>query len=297
MRKISTLLFFLLQIAFAFAQQNIAPQDLFKLTPAERALFDAPAGYSHTWGQAYEDFPLRRLWEAFNTGVPPQPLSATGASAGWLDINGGGSQNHSLRWIGESALANAILGDAAQYDIAADNCILMLGFNKQQGHMRYEAVGFYAGFWEGGVASMALAGLYAPAGSTKGPALLAAARDWWADHIAVLRELSMPDGQVHLVGARSYGDPQAVDDYENISIAVNLQLIDPRPYSSLHPRLASLLTADGQPKYGNGSVWDIQWHNYRHVAERWVLLRAVQTGAIMRVPVTQSKPKMAHDYY
>lgn len=297
MKKISTLSFFLLQIAFALAQQNIAPQDLFKLIPAERAVFDPPSGYSHTWGQAFEDFPLRRLWEAFDTGVPPQPLSATGASADWLDINGGGSQNHSLLWIGESALANAIKGDAAQYDIAADNCMLMLSFNKQQGHMRYEAVGFYAGFWEGGVASMALAGLYAPAGSTKGPALLAAARDWWADHIAVLRELSMPDGQVHLVGARSYGDPQAVDDYENISIAVNLQLIDPRPYSSLHPRIASLLTTDGQPKYGNGSVWDIQWHNYRHVAERWVVLRAVQTGAITRVPVTQSKPKMAHDYY
>jgi hypothetical protein len=112
-----------------------------------------------------------------------------------------------------------------------------------------------------------------------------------------LRELSLPDGQVHLVGARSYGSPQAVDDYENISIAVNMQLIDPRPYSSLHPRIASLLTTDGQPKYGNGSVWDIQWHNYRHVAERWVVLRAVQTGAILRAPVTQSKPKMAHDYY
>lgn len=143
---------------------------------------------------------------------------------------------------------------------------------------------------------MALAGLYAPEGSVRGPELLFAARRWWAEHVAVLRRLSLPDGQVALVGARLGGEPGTVDSWTSLSPAVNLQLLDPRAHEDLHPTIAALVTPEGEPAAGTKGV-PINWFRPRHVAERWVVLRAVQSGALPPIAGDQGRPAVVQDVY
>lgn len=297
MRKIITLSF-ILSVCSVFAQQNIAPQNLFVLSPAERAIFPPPAFYFPLQWTGYEGPSLKGFWEAFNGDTLPVPLNPSQDPGGWYKLDGTGSQNHSILWIGESVIAHALAGNVAQYEIAAKNAIKLLdSLDFVQGHMRHEAFGLYIGFWEGGVAAMALGGFYAPAGSTSGPALLKAARRWWSDHVAMLRRVRMPDGQIIRLGARmNHGGPGLPDD-ENLSCALNLQLIDPLPYNVLHPMLQARITADGQAIKGPGSKNPVQWNEPRASAERWVVLRAVQSGAILRVPADHSTPFMLEDVY
>jgi hypothetical protein len=273
----------------------IPVDQLFVLTAAERALFTPPPNWLN-WGTNYEDYPLRNLWEAFDAGQPVVPLDPTTGPAGWYQPDGAGSQNHSLLWLGVAALGYALVGDVSMYETAAANCLIVLGLDTLQGHMRHEAVGQYAGFWEGGIATMALAGLYAPAGSISGPDLLAAARSWWDDHVAVFRRLSLPDGQVALIGARIPGDAGTEDSWASLSAAVNLQLLDPRPHGQLHPTIANLVTANGEPAQGTGGV-PVVWHRPRHVSERWVVLRAIQSGALLPVPPAHPPPDMVQDVF
>jgi len=224
------------------------------------------------------------------------PLDPTTGPAAWYEPDGAGSQNHSLLWLGVGALGYALAGDVAMYEIAANNCLAVLALDVLQGHMRHEAVGQYSGFWEGGIATMALAGLYALAGSLSGPDLLAATRSWWADRVAVLRRLAMPDGQVALVGARLPGEPGTEDSWASLSAAVNLQLLDPRPHAQLHQTIATLVTASGEPAEGMGGI-PINWYRPRHVAERWVVVRAIQSGAVPPVPPGQPPPGLVQDVY
>ncbi len=280
------------------AQQLIAPQNLFVLSAQERALFNPPANWFPLSWTGYEGPPLKGLWEAFDNGLPPVPVNASQSASGWYNLNGTGSENHAMLWIGESALGNALANDVVQYEIAAKKAIFLLdSMDLVQGHMRHEAIGLYVGFWEGGAAAMALAGLYAPAGSTSGPQLLASARRWWADHIAVLRALRMPDGQVARLGARmNHGQPGGDDD-ENVKCALNLQLIDPQPYNTLHPFITSRITIDGEPKASTSPGNPIMWHEPRAAAERWTVLRAFQAGALLRVPANQPTPLVIDDIY
>jgi hypothetical protein len=256
------------------------------LTPEERILFTPPPGWLE-WGNNFVEYPLKNLWEAFDTGTAVVPLDPEAGPDGWLQPDGTGSQNHALLWLGVAALGYGLQGDSATFEVAADKCLQVLALDTLQGHMRHEAIGGYTGFWGGGIAIMALAGLYAPAGSSSGPALLAAARSWWADHVSVLRRLAVPDGQVALIGARLAGLPGDEDDWSSLSAAVNLQLIEPRPHAELHSYIADLVTADGKPAPGTVGV-GVRWFRPRHVAERWVVLRAIQSGAI--APVSQSHP-------
>ena len=299
MKRIFTFSCFLITAAVLSAQQNIPPQNLFTMTPAEKTLFnDIPASWFPLQWTGYEGPSLKGFWDAFDQGVPPVPLNASQDPGGWFDPNGTGSQNHSLLWMGESALGHALAGNVAQYEIAAQNCIKLLdSLDLVQGHMRHEAFGLYIGFWEGGMAGMALAGLYAPAGSTSGPALLKSARRWWADHVALLRRVRLPDGQVARLGARmNHGQP-GEDDMENLSCALNLQLIDPLPYNVLHPSLAARITVDGKPQKLQSGYNPVTWSEPRAVAERWIVLRAFQSGAILRVPADHSTPTVIQDVY
>ena len=276
--------------------EPLIPRDeLFLLSAEARVQFTPPPDWVN-WGTNYEDYQLRELWEAFDEGRIPVPLDPDSGPAGWYEEDGVGSQNHALLWMGESALAFALADNAAQYENAAQKCLRLLELDTIQGHMRHEAIGGYAGFWEGGIAAMVLAGMYAPAGSTSGPALLAAARAWWADHVAVLRALSMPDGQVALCGARMSGEPGTEDSWSSLSSAVNLQLIDARPWDQLHRTIRDLLTAEGEPAPGTGGV-PVKWYRPRHVAERWIVLRAVQSGAVQRPPADQPAPSVVQNAY
>jgi hypothetical protein len=273
----------------------IKAADLFVLTAAERDVFTPPPDWL-VWGSGMESWPLQKLWEAFDEGRAPIPLDWDAGGSGWTEPDGNGSQNHSLLWLGEAALGEALAGDVGRYELAAQRCLAVLALDVLQGHMRHEAVGQYAGFWQGGIATMALAGLYAPQGALYGDELLAAAQGWWADHIAVLRLLSVADGQVALIGARLPGEAGTEDDWMSLSAAVNLQLIDPRPYADLHSNISALLTEDMQPAPGVGGV-PVKWHRPRHVAERWVVLRAVQTGALPAVPADHPVPEILQSIY
>jgi len=245
-------------------------------------------------GSGYEAYPLKNLYDAFDKGLAVKPLDPDAGPSGWYKLDGKGSQNHALLWIGVAALGYALANDVTKYENAAKKARRLLELDALQGHMRHEAVGQYSGFWEGGIATMALAGLYAPAGSTSGPALLADARRWWEQRQAVLRQLRMPDGQVALLGARIPGDKGTLDNWQSISAAVNLQLLDPLPNKSLHKDIAALLTAQNTPAIGNGVV---RWYRARHVAERWCVLRAIQSGAITRAPLSAKRPKLVLDIY
>ncbi|MCA9689214.1 MAG: hypothetical protein KC636_06365 [Myxococcales bacterium] len=270
----------------------IPKEQLFVLSDAERPVFDPPDPGWIDFGMAYESYPLKNLWEAFDAGAPVVPLDPLAGPAGWYELDGTGSQNHALLWLGVAALGYALADDAAMFEVAAERCLLLLDLDAQQGHMRHEAIGQYAGFWEGGVATMALAGLYAPEGAPSGPALLDAARAWWADHTAALRALATPDRQVTLIGARLPGEPGEQDSWVSLSAAINLQLIDPRPHDQLHPTIAQFLTPAGEPSPVDSGV-PCRWYRGRHVSERWVVLRAVQSGAILPVPAEHPTPTTA----
>ena len=276
-----------------FAQKMPANQ-LFVLNAAERKLFgtNPPA----IPGVGYEEQPLCNIFNAFNSGTYPVPLNPNQGAAGWYDLNGKGSQNHAILWQGECALAYAMKGDKVNYEIAAKNCLKLLALDKQQGHERYESFGKYNGFWESAMASMALAGMYAPANSPSGPQLLAGAREWWSAHIAVFRRLRMPDGQVAQVGARTGGDPGTFDDWHGLAASVTLQLIDPQAYSTLYPTLTKLLTVDGKPNT-NPKKCMVQWSGVGAANERWLVYRAFQTGAIVRPPANQPTPLVAQTIY
>jgi hypothetical protein len=274
----------------------IRADQLFVLSEEERSLFTPPDPGWINWGTNTEDYPLRNLWEAFDTGAPVLPLDTEELPAGWFQPDGAGSQNHALLWLGVAALGYGLAGDITRYEDAADKCLTLLELDRLQGHMRHEAIGGYTGFWEGGIATMALAGVYAPLSSTSGPELLAAARSWWGEHVAALRRLALPDGQVALIGARLAGEPGSTDAWQSLSAAVNLQLLAPRPHDHLHPNIASLVTADGRPAAGTEGV-PINWFRPRHVAERWVVLRAIQAGALPSVPEDQPRPAVVQDVF
>jgi hypothetical protein len=273
----------------------IPAEELFVLSSEEREIFTPPPDWL-SWGTAYEDYPLRNLWEAFDAGLPVAPLDPTAGPAGWYELDGTGSQNHALLWLGVSALGHALAGNVEMYEIAAANCIALFELDAVQGHMRHESVGQYSGFWEGGIAAMALAGHYAPEGSEIGCELLVAARGWWADHVAVLRELALPDGQVTLIGARNPGASGTTDSWMSLSAAINLQLLDPRPHADLHPTIAQFLTAENKPRAVDSGV-PCRWYRPRHVAERWVVLRAVQAGTLPLVPENHPRPALVQDIY
>ncbi len=299
MKKLISIFTFLFCIS-AFAQQNISPQNLFVMTAAEQALFAPSSIYlpiQNNW-TGYEGPSLEGFWNAFDSGTSPVALSPNTNPGGWFILNGSGSQNHAMLWMSESALGFALAGDAVNYEIAAAHCICLLdSLDFVQGHQRHEAIGLYTGFWEGGAAAMALAGFYAPAGSTSGPHLLASARRWWTGHVALLRRLRMPDGQIARLGARmNHGGPEDDDD-ENLSAAVNLQLIDPQNYSTLHPKIAARISANGLPQNISVGYNPVTWNEPRAVAERWIVLRAFQSGAILRAPANQSTPFVIEDIY
>lgn len=291
---IALFLFALLFGSDLLIAQKIPASQLFVLNTAERKLFgtNPPA----TPGIGYEEQPLCNIFNAFNTGTYPVPLNPNQGPSGWYELNGKGSQNHSILWQGECALAFALKGDKANYEIAAKNCLKLLALDQQQGHERHESFGKYNGFWESAIASMALAGMYAPANCPSGPKLLADARAWWASHIAVFRRLRMPDGQVAQVGARSGGDPGTYDDWHGLAAAVTLQMIDPQPYSTLHPTLAKILTATGQPNT-NPKKCMVQWSGVGAANERWLVYRAFQTGAIVNPPANHPVPLVVQTIY
>jgi len=274
----------------------IPKEELWTLSEGQRALFTPPDPNWLNWGTNYEDYPLHNLWDAFDLGLPPAPLGLAQLPAGWFALDGGGSQNHALLWVSVAALGYGFAGDVASFDQAAALCLELLELDQLQGHMRHEAIGGYTGYWEGGIAAMAIAGLYAPEDSLYGAALLAASRKWWAEHIAVLRALAMPDGQIAIVGARLAGAPGTQDNWKSLSAAVNLQLLDLRPHDDLHPSIAALVTADGEPGPGTNGV-PINWFRPRHIAERWVVLRAIQSGALPSVPANQPPPKMVQSVF
>lgn len=285
-------------------------QPLFALSPAERSVW-TPArvtGYlppptcaltSYSWSGT-EGGALKYCWDSFCFGEagagPPDPAMAQRFPQ-WFDPDGSGSQNHALVFLGAAALGHALRGQAAPYDQAAEQALRVLALDLApggQGHMRHEAVGQYSGFWEGGIAAMALAGQHAPRGASRGAELLAAARAWWRDHVAVLRKLRLPDGQVALVGARIGGGPGYVDSRVSLSAAVNLQLVDPLPYGRLHPWIRALVTADGEPSSGDSGPDGLDWREPREVVQRWIVLRAVQGGALKRVPADQPVRCLEH---
>lgn len=285
-------------------------QSMFVLSSQERSVWTPPdwTGYlpppsctldSSYWGNGWEVGPLKYLWESFCFGqagaFPPDPASAANQ---WFDPNGTGSQNHGPLYLGASALGHALRGNVADYDLAVEKALQILALDLQptgQGHMRHESVGQYSGFWEGGIAAMALAGKYQPQGSTRGAELLAAARNWWRDHVGVLRRLRVSDGQVALVGARLGRLPGAVDSRASMSAAVNLQLIDPLSYTLLHPWIQSMVSSTGQPGNGfTGSDGQVNWRIPKEVAQRWVVLRAVHLGALEPVPTHHPVRCLAH---
>ena len=283
-------------------------QSLFTLSSVEESLWTPPAWMNYQpaptcsvdgqWN-GYEGPTARYVWRSFCLGQhsPADVLDPTSGSSSWTDPDGSGSQNHGVLWYGVSALGHAFDGDVATYDLAASKALEVLALDLQptgQGHMRHEALGSYSGYWEGGVAAMALAGYYAPQGATKGTELLATARSWWRDHVAALRKLRLPDGQVALVGARIGGGPGYVDDNGALSAAVNLQLVDPISYSSLHPWIQALLTSAGQPAAGGNGITKLDWRRPRQSHERWLVLRAVQVGALPAVPGSHPVPCVAH---
>jgi hypothetical protein len=298
-------------IHLAASAGTFAPpaQSLFNLTTAERNVWTPPAwtGYqastctftNYPWG-GYEGPPQKYLWESFCFGQPqPGTLHPTnGTPSSWYDPNGSGSQNHAMLWLGASTLGNALTGNATTYDLAAAKAleVLALGLEPNgQGHMRHEAVGGYSGFWEGGVAAMALAGKYQPQGATRGAELLAAARNWWRDHVGVTRKLRLPDGQVSLLGARIGGSQGHIDHQASMSAAVNLQLVEPMAYTSLHPWIQAMLTSSHQPSTGfTGPNGQENWRIPGDVSQRWVVLRAVQLGAIAPVPATHPVRCLSH---
>lgn len=292
------------------ARERPDAEPLFALSPTERSHWTpAPVtGYqppprcalaNYSWTHT-EDGALRYLWESFCAGAagaaPPDPAVADRFPE-WLNPAGSGSQNHALVVLGASALGHALLGDAARFDQAAEKALRVLALDlgpTGQGHMRHEAVGQYSGFWQGGIAAIALAGQRAPRGSSRGGEVLATARSWWRDHVAVLRKLRLPDGQVALVGARISGEPGYVDARVSLGAAVALQLADPMPYDRLHPWIRALVTANGEPASGASGPDGLNWREPREVAQRWIVLRALQRGALERVPADHPVRRLSH---
>lgn len=279
--------------------------NIFTLTPEERAVFTPPSDWCADEGYppgsmecewtGTEGGPLKHAWDAFNTGSLPETNSPDGI-AQWYDPYAGGSQNHALMNLGMAALSWGLRGDVAKYETAATNSMRVLALDTMQGHQRHESLG-YGDFWMGGVAAMALAGLYPPAGSTSGPQLLAAAQGWWADHIAVLRSIRMSDGQVGIIGARQGSEEEGDKDlWHAMTSALMLQLADPIPYGQLHPSIQSLVTADGQPRNANYPGMVAHWYRPRSVVY-WLILRALQTGAFAPVPAGHPMPAVDMDVY
>lgn len=285
-------------------------QAMFVLSSAERNVWNPPGwtGYqpppscsftNYPWN-GWEGAPLKYVWDSFCFGqARANPLHPTSGTPGsWYDPNGTGSQNHAMLWLGASALGNALTGNVASYDLAAQKAIEVLALDLQptgQGHMRHEAIGSYNGFWAGGVAAMALAGRYQPMGAVRGAELLAAAQSWWRDHVGALRQLRLPDGQTALVGARLKGLPGVIDDQSSMTAAVHLQLADPLPYSQLHPWLQGMLSSTNQPGSGfAGASGNIDWRVPRQNAEQWLVLRAIQLGALPSVSASHPVPCLAH---
>ena len=290
-------------------------QSLFTLSSAERNVWTPPSGQVDYYPSTCEatlvgggnywtgtvGSTAEYLWKSFCNGYAvsnPSPPSAYGGSSAWFSATASGSQNHGILHFGTSALGHALLGNATDYDVAADKAIQILKLDLQpngQGHMRHEAVGQYSGLWEGGVAAMALAGQYQPNGATKGAELLAAARNWWRDHVAILRQLRVADGQVALVGARINGEYPFIDYQDSMTPSVNIQLASPIPYSNLHPWIQAMIDSNGQPGAGfTGPYGKVNWRIPKDVAERWIVLRAVQLGAIPTVSQTHPVRCLSH---
>lgn len=279
---------------------------IFILTPEERAVFTPPADWCADQGypsgsmecewSGTEGGPLKHAWEAFNTGSLPATNSPDGIDQ-WYELYVGGSQNHALLNLGMSALSWGLQGNVANYETAATNAMRVMELDSIQGHQRHEALG-YGDFWTGGIASMALAGMYAPAGSTSGPQLLAVAREWWADHITVIRSIRMADGQVGILGSRqAFPYETGVGDlWGATGSAMTMQLADPISYGQLHPSIKALITEDGKPKRGNYPGLLSNWYRPRGVG-MWLVLRALQTGAFLPVPAGHQMPAVNMDVY
>lgn len=274
------------------ANGSIPASQLFILSTEERALFTPPAGWDIQGGwSGWEGPSLKVLWEAFNEGRYPTPLDPNAGPSSWYNPEPHGSLNHALLWIGASALGHGLAGNVQQFDNAAQKALTLLSFDRDQGHMRQEAIGGYIGFWEGGIATMALAGFYAPQGSQYGTQLLAAARAWWNDHIATLRLMRFPDGQIALLGARISGQ-QGDENTWSHTHEVNMQLLDPLPFNNLHSVVSKKLKSNGVPKADG-----YYWLRPRHVAETWIVLRALRTGAIKNAPNNHQPNAVAQNIY
>jgi hypothetical protein len=278
--------------------QLILPENLFRLSAEEREVFTPPSGYINPSPfHGYTGPSLRSAWEAFNTGSFPATIDPLGGPQNWYSPTGIASQNQGMLWQGMSSLSWALRGNAAQFELAAGKSLQLLALDKLQGHQRHEALG-YGNYWAGPVAAMAMAGLYAPAGSTSGPQLLAAAREWWADHITVLRSIRMPDGQVGIIGSRQNSpfDSSEGDLWLASEAAIVMQLADPLPYSSLHPSIKSLISESGSPKNANYPGMTAHW--YRPLAvPLWLILRGVQSGALLPVPANHPMPAVDMNAY
>jgi hypothetical protein len=282
--------------------QLIAPENLFRLSAEERAIFTPP---DQSWlnpspFKGNVGPPMKSAWDAFNTNSLPDPshLNPDRDSNVWFRPDGIGSQNHGMLHFGMSSLAWALNGNAANYDAAATKALQLLALDKLQGHQRHESLG-YGPYWTGPAAAMAMAGLYAPAGSTKGPELLAAAREWWADHITVLRSIRMPDGQVGILGGRQNSpfDSGERDLWYGLYSGLIMQLVDPIPYSQLHPAISAMVTADGHAAGGRYGQSIVFWYRPLEGVNQWLVLRAVQSGALLPVPADHPMPAVDMDVY
>ncbi|MGB1013637.1 MAG: hypothetical protein ACPG4T_05850, partial [Nannocystaceae bacterium] len=114
----------------------LIPKDqLFVLSDAERDLFTPPNPDWIEWGMAYEDYPLKNLWEAFDSGTAVVPLGLDNVPNGWFEPDGSGSQNHALLWVSVAALGHGLAGELELYEEAAGKCITLLDLDLLQGHM------------------------------------------------------------------------------------------------------------------------------------------------------------------
>lgn len=241
-----------------------------------------------------EDFALTR-WDDWTNGGDPPPAPLVTFEA-WIEWKAG-SRNHDPMREATYALGAALRGVSHEGARAAvQGCRNLLAWQRENGHMDQEAATGYTGFHEGAAAAMALAGRawYQLTGE---PNLWLEAVGWWADHLAIVRELRMPDGQVLSVGARV--PPDARNHACNNVFGVHL--LDPLPHDRLVEWMRKLFTSTGgRGENRTGGMVGLGWDFRRHSWMRMVLA-ARDSGAlpapVIRRLATGRRPRLITPLY
>lgn len=261
-------------------------------------------------GLRAEDGPLL-TWERFQYEEPLTLGRRPSDKVLRMGIGESGSQNHPPMRASAYLLCYLLApgqrtaDQRRDADAVAARAVEQFQAQREQGHKVQEAVTGYEAFHVGAAATLAIVGRVASTLSELwGPPLWQHALGWWADHLALLRALRCPDGQILHVGARSAVHEAPGERWQEVPPAIVAQRLDPLPRGELAPWIAALLDAEGRETAATHPGSSFGWLKPASVRPAVCLrqvLRAVRLGALpvklLRQAAEGRRPRVCEALY